>query len=310
VAWGGNTSGQWSVPAPNADFVAVAAGDYHSLGLKSDGRIVTWGRNDTEQCEVPAPNAGFVKVAGGALHSLGIKADGSIVAWGDNMYGQCRPPAPNLNYVLVSGGFGHNLALRQAPSAVALSSFRAAPAAQSILLSWSTWFESGNLGFWVLRATAGHDDYVRLNDDLISPPGPYTFLDTEVSPRTTYRYRLEAVDRSGGSEFFGPVEATVAAAPVLARFLLSQSRPNPFVARQGAAAIDFVLGERAHARLRVFDATGRAVRELVDELLSAGPHTAWWDGRDGTGEEAGSGTYFYRLDAGNASEVRALVKVR
>ena len=34
VAWGHNGYGQCDVPAPNTDFVAVAAGGHHSLGLK------------------------------------------------------------------------------------------------------------------------------------------------------------------------------------------------------------------------------------------------------------------------------------
>ncbi len=47
MAWGGNYYyGQTNVPAPNADFIAVAGGDYHSLGVKAlladlnlDGRV-------------------------------------------------------------------------------------------------------------------------------------------------------------------------------------------------------------------------------------------------------------------------------
>jgi hypothetical protein len=35
VAWGDNYNGQCNVPAPNSGFVAVAAGYYHSLGLKA-----------------------------------------------------------------------------------------------------------------------------------------------------------------------------------------------------------------------------------------------------------------------------------
>ena len=53
---------------------------------------------------MPAPNAGFVAVAAGGYHSLGLKADGSIVAWGDNGYGQCNVPAPNAGFVAVAGG--------------------------------------------------------------------------------------------------------------------------------------------------------------------------------------------------------------
>ena len=45
---------------------------------------MAWGNNDYGQCDVPAPNADFVAVAGGDDHSLGLKSDGTIVAWGDN----------------------------------------------------------------------------------------------------------------------------------------------------------------------------------------------------------------------------------
>ena len=58
----------------------VAAGDCHSLGLKSDGRIVAWGDDTLGQTTVPPPNADFVAVAAGDWHSLGLKSDGRIVA--------------------------------------------------------------------------------------------------------------------------------------------------------------------------------------------------------------------------------------
>ena len=42
--WGWNDNGQVTVPDGN-DFVAIAAGDYHSLALRSDGTLVGWGNN-------------------------------------------------------------------------------------------------------------------------------------------------------------------------------------------------------------------------------------------------------------------------
>ena len=43
--------------------VAIAAGGYHSLGLKANGSIVAWGNNIIGECNIPAPNTGFVAVA-------------------------------------------------------------------------------------------------------------------------------------------------------------------------------------------------------------------------------------------------------
>ncbi len=85
----------------------------HSLGLKSDGTIVAWGDNDYGQCDVPAPNADFVAVAAGWWHSLGLKSDGTIVAWGLNGYGQCNVPAPNADFVAIAGGGMWSLGLRR-----------------------------------------------------------------------------------------------------------------------------------------------------------------------------------------------------
>jgi hypothetical protein len=126
VAWGSNEYGECDVPAPNADFVAVAAGGgaqwwayAHSLGLKSDGTIVAWGSNNYSQCDIPAPNADFVAVAAGEYHSLGLKSDGTIVAWGHNYYGQCEVPTPNADLVAVAGGSFHSLGLKSDGTIVA-----------------------------------------------------------------------------------------------------------------------------------------------------------------------------------------------
>lgn len=117
-AWGNNTYGQCDVPWPNG-FVAIAGGAYHSLGLNGDGSIEAWGSNEKGQCDVPSPNSGFVSVAGGWGHSLGLKEDGSIVAWGDNSEGQCDVPLPNNGFVAVAAGDFYSLGLKTDGSIVA-----------------------------------------------------------------------------------------------------------------------------------------------------------------------------------------------
>jgi hypothetical protein len=111
VAWGDNQLGQCNVPAPNTNFVAIAGGGSHGLGLKADGSIVAWEWNEFGQCNVPPPNSGFVAVAAGHRHSLGLKDDGSIVAWGWDHHGQCNVPPPNTGFVAVAGGTWHSLGL-------------------------------------------------------------------------------------------------------------------------------------------------------------------------------------------------------
>ncbi len=119
AAWGQNTYGQATAPAPNADFAAVAGGSEHSLGLKSDGTIVAWGHNDNGEANVPAPNANFTAVAAGFDHSLGLKSDGTIAAWGKNFYGETSVPAPNTNFTAVAAGGQHSLGLKSDGTIVA-----------------------------------------------------------------------------------------------------------------------------------------------------------------------------------------------
>ena len=99
-------------PGPNSGFTSVSTGNYHGMGLKTNGSVVSWGLCDVEQCVAPLPNAGFVAISGGDSHSLGLKADGSIAAWGSNDSGQLNLPAPNTGFVAIAAGALHNVALK------------------------------------------------------------------------------------------------------------------------------------------------------------------------------------------------------
>lgn len=62
--------------------------------------------------------------------------------------------------------------------------------------------------------------------------------------------------------------------------------------------------------LRIYDASGRLVRVLVEGVRAAGNHTELWDGRDSRGAAAASGIYFYRFEAGAFRETRKMVLLR
>lgn len=82
VTWGDNTYGQCNVPIGLNDAIAVSAGRYHSLALRSNGTVVAWGDNRYGQADVPDDLANVIAIAAGYRHSLALKADGSVVAWG------------------------------------------------------------------------------------------------------------------------------------------------------------------------------------------------------------------------------------
>jgi hypothetical protein len=71
--------------------------------------------------------------------------------------------------------------------------------------------------------------------------------------------------------------------------------PNPF---NPLTKIQFSLERTGSASLKVYDVQGRLVRQLVDRVLTVGPHSVVWDGMDDHGQRAGSGVYFARLVSG------------
>jgi len=117
VCWGSNRAHQCWV-RDNGNFVAIAAGTFHSVGLKDDGRVVCWGSTYYGKSTVPAPNSGFVAIAAGEHHSVALKADGRVVCWGDDRLGQCTVPAPNRGFVAIAAGGNHSLGLRTDGSVV------------------------------------------------------------------------------------------------------------------------------------------------------------------------------------------------
>lgn len=83
--------------------------------------------------------------------------------------------------------------------------------------------------------------------------------------------------------------------------------PNPF---NPHTTIRFDLPRAAVVRLRVFDVSGRLVRVLADGAFPAGLSLVSWDGRDGAGRDAATGTYFYRLEAEGVAASRKLTLLR
>ena len=70
IAVGQNDEGQRNVSGWS-DIAAVAAGDYHTVGLKRDGTVVAVGYNSNGQCDV-SKWRNITAIAAGAIHTVGI----------------------------------------------------------------------------------------------------------------------------------------------------------------------------------------------------------------------------------------------
>jgi hypothetical protein len=112
------------------DWTAIAAGQYHSLGLKADGSLYAWGYNGSGQIgngtlanQITPVKIGsatdWVAIAAGDSHSLGLRADAKLYAWGKNLDGQLGDGTTNqrlepiladenLRWISIAAGGSHS----------------------------------------------------------------------------------------------------------------------------------------------------------------------------------------------------------
>jgi predicted outer membrane repeat protein len=88
----------------------------------------------------------------------------------------------------------------EAPTAITLASFTAAPAAGGVLVQWETAVEIDNAGFHLYRANSPDGEFVQINDQLIAATGngtgaQYRFIDRVDAG--SYVYQLEDIDAAG-----------------------------------------------------------------------------------------------------------------
>jgi hypothetical protein len=83
--------------------------------------------------------------------------------------------------------------------------------------------------------------------------------------------------------------------------------PNPF---NPSTTIRFSLPTALPIQLSIYTLGGKQLATLLHEAMPAGPHFVTWNGVDDQGRSVASGTYIYRLEAGDIVESKRMVLVR
>ena len=183
----------------------------------------------------------------------------------------------------------------------------ASSADTSVILTWSP--ATDNFGVY---------HYVIYRDTVTFTPTPENsigitkdtaYIDRAVVFGGTYYYRASAVDYAENEgEYSDEVEGVVGGVNnrdvfgLPKEYSLFQNYPNPF---NPITQIKYALPRDCQVRLEIYNILGQRVATLVDGRQTAGCKSVRWDG-----SPLSSGIYFYRLRAGEFSQINRMVLLR
>jgi hypothetical protein len=137
----------------------------------------------------------------------------------------------------------------------------------------------------------------------------FIFTDTKFS---VYYYRIQFSDIHGNlsefSEVMGSGSTSGVGDSLPLAFAMEQNFPNPF---NPQTTIKFSLPQSSPVTLRIYDVSGKLVRNLISgQVMEAGHREKVWNGQDANNQAVSAGIYFYKLTAGEFEDVKRMALVK
>jgi len=173
------------------------------------------------------------------------------------------------------------------PLPVELSSFTSTVTGRDVSLNWSTTMEENNARFEIERSSS-ENSWINVGNvagnGTSSVPHAYLFVDRGLNSGL-YNYRLKQVDYNGNFSYHNLSNEVSVGTPD--KYSLNQNYPNPF---NPSTKISYTLPVNGKVSLVIFDASGREVQTVVNDLQTAGFYSVNFDG-----SKLSSGVYYYRI---------------
>ena len=115
---------------------------------------------------------------------------------------------------------------------------------------------------------------------------------------------------SSGSPYILEVGGTVGSVTfvkneiTLSGYTLEQNYPNPF---NPTTQIRFNMPEESVVTIKIYNMLGKEIKTLISGEKTAGEHSVTWNGTNDRGILVASGTYFYRINTGNFTQVKKMI---
>ncbi len=203
---------------------------------------------------------------------------------------------------LFSAGSAYIFATGEA-LAVELRNFDIKVINNKALLHWETVTEKNNYGFKIERAVLGEKkSFEKIgfvaghgNSNLVRA---YSYIDSmPLEGRAVYR--LKQIDFDGKYEYSEEIEVT---SGLVKEYSLEQNYPNPF---NPTTNISFKLAKKGKVNIKIFNAIGQEVAELVNKTMEGGSYEVTFNAAN-----LPSGVYFCRMNAGGFTKMTKLLLIK
>ncbi len=92
----------------------------------------------------------------------------------------------------------------------------------------------------------------------------------------------------------------------IATNIVATARPNPF---KGICQIQLQVRQQGLVNLKIYDISGREIRNLISTPHEPGTYTYYWNARDNNGRKVANGIYFYQLETPNENLIKKMILV-
>lgn len=190
---------------------------------------------------------------------------------------------------------------------VELTSFTGSVHGEGVLLNWTTATELNNQGFDIERS-ASIQAWTKIGYvpgfGTTTEPRTYSFMDNQVATGH-YNYRLKQIDFDGTYAYSDEVGVEVDITP--SQYGLFQNYPNPF---NPTTKIQFQVPQASDVSIVIYDMLGQEVKSLFAENVQAGNYSVDWNGTNDAGLKMSSGSYIYRMTAGEFVQTKEMVLLK
>jgi hypothetical protein len=188
----------------------------------------------------------------------------------------------------------------QTPLPVELQSFSAAIKNNMVILNWKTETEVSNYGFEIERSINNNWKKIGFAEGYgnSNSPKSYSFTDKNLVGGSKFQYRLKQVDTDGQFEYSNIVEVEF----LPYKFALFQNYPNPF---NPTTKIRYQLPKESKVVIKIYDILGSEIMTLINDKKEPGTYEV-----ELNAQNLSSGTYIYRIVAGQFIETKKMVLMK